>query len=434
MARSQPYTYGQDQTPDGPTDDNMLSVNTQPVRPTQGPAPYQPNDASRQPAPQPQARDAQAGQVAPPRTFSQMQAEGYARPPMPAPTQAPAPSMSGAAGGAQAPSSAATPDAMLAWAHGRGGMENATLDQSSSLWNAVNHTTDPATAASFAGATADPTLQASGAAGVQASNDNYAWGQTHGGFNRGDYNPNDTPERKAQLTAVNAQASAQNPNGDPMIAPPPSVTGAPGGSTAPAPYVAPSGAPPAVNASTPGAGNGGDVLSYLTGGVNGSGAGSAVQQATQRNALDLLNNPSPYGSKDVKDQYNWQAGNIDDQFALQRGSLGDEMAHRGLGNSSINAGRLNDLNIGQRSAKESMGQDLAHQYASSLGQYQQGAINTGNQVGTSAQNNQQSWLQQLMGYGQNAFNNDLATNQQNQTAQQNYQNYILQMLGLGYGS
>ncbi len=175
-----------------------------------------------------------------------------------------------------------------------------------------------------------------------------------------------------------------------------------------------------------------DVLNAITQGAQGQGGGSAVQNATQQKTLDLLNNPSPYNEAAVKDYYNTQAQGIDDQYALQQKALSEEMARRGLGNSTIFGGNLEDLNIGKRTAKEALSNDLAHQFATSEGQYANNAINTGNTVGNTAQQAQQNWISQLMGYGQNAFQNDLATNQQNQNATNNWQNYILQLLGMGY--
>jgi hypothetical protein len=118
---------------------------------------------------------------------------------------------------------------------------------------------------------------------------------------------------------------------------------------------------------------------------------------------------------------------------MKQRALGEDMARRGLGTSTIGAGYLSDLNIGQRSAQQSMAQDLAQNYAQTLGQYQANAINQGNQVGTQGQQNQQNWLSQLMGYGEQGFQNDLATNALNQNATNNYQNYILGLLQYGGG-
>lgn len=176
-----------------------------------------------------------------------------------------------------------------------------------------------------------------------------------------------------------------------------------------------------------------DMLNELIKGAQGQGQGGQVQQATLDALMKLLQNPNPYGSQDVKDQYGWLGGQIDDEYSLRQQQLGEEMARRGLGYSTNYGGRLQDLNIGQRSGKISLAQDLAHQFAQNDSNARMGAIGLGNTVGTQAQNNQQSWLAQLMGYGQQAFNNDLATNAMNQNAAQQWQNYILALLGYGGG-
>ena len=253
----------------------------------------------------------------------------------------------------------------------------------------------------------------------------------------GMYQPNEPQQRQ-----MSAQSSQRQPTSD--SAPPPTFAQMRDAGYARPPMPQ----PPAQNyqtvnsmatdyaAATPPGGpssNSPDILGMLLGNVQGNGAGSQVQQATQRNTLDLLNNPSAYGLDQVKDAYGYLGGQIDDQFAVNRSKLGDEMARRGLGASTINAGRLNDLNIGQRDAKTNLAYDLAHQYASGLDSARQGAISAGNTVGTTAQNNNQSALQQLMNYGQQGFQNDLATNQANQSASDSYRNFILQLLGMGYG-
>jgi len=176
-----------------------------------------------------------------------------------------------------------------------------------------------------------------------------------------------------------------------------------------------------------------DLLTALTGGAQGQGAGSAVQKATQQSILDLLTNPSPYGTQQVKDLFGSLGGEIDDEYALKQSALDEEMARRGLGVSTNKAGRLNDLNIGRRDAKTRLAGQLAQDYARSLGDYRLGAIGAGNTVGTQAQRDNLDWLGALMGYGQQAFTNDLATNAQNMSAENSYRDYILRLLGAGYG-
>lgn len=136
---------------------------------------------------------------------------------------------------------------------------------------------------------------------------------------------------------------------------------------------------------TPPAGSGFDILNYLTGRLNSTGGAE-------------------------KGLYDYLKGNIDDQYALQRQQLGEEMARRGLGASTIYGGRLNDLNIGQRAANAQLGGSLLQ----------------------NEQQNARDWLGQLMGYGQQGFQNDVTTQMMNQQAQNQWQNYILSLLGMGY--
>lgn len=176
-----------------------------------------------------------------------------------------------------------------------------------------------------------------------------------------------------------------------------------------------------------------DVLKSLLTGVSGQGAGSAVADATQKKILDQLQNPNAYNSDAVKSAYDWMGGNIDDQYALQQKDLEEEMARRGLSTSTIGAGRLADLNIGRRSAKASMAQDLGQKMAESQNAATGQAISQGLGGAGSAQQNQQSWLRDLMGYGQQGFQNDMAVNQVNNEQNNQWQQFLMQMLAQGYG-
>ncbi len=69
----------------------------------------------------------------------------------------------------------------------------------------------------------------------------------------------------------------------------------------------------------------------------------------------LLANPqSSYDSAAMQHEYDVGGRGIDDDFALQQTRLGEEMAGRGLSDSSIRGGRTADLNVGQRSAKTAL--------------------------------------------------------------------------------
>jgi hypothetical protein len=232
-----------------------------------------------------------------------------------------------------------------------------------------------------------------------------------------------------QLPQATNPGSPGNPTGTPTTYVPPTGgtggttggTGGAGGTTGPTTFT------PSSNTGTL------DLLKLLTQGAQGQGPGSAVQAATQQKALDLLNNPSPYGEQDVKDLYKYLEGDIQDQYDAQNRNTAEQMARRGLGTSTIYSDNLLKSNLAKRSAQETLGENLAQNYAQTVGNYQTNAVNTGNTVGNAAQNNAQSWLGQLMGYGQNAFTNDLATNLANQSSQNSWQNYVLGLLGLGYG-
>lgn len=176
-----------------------------------------------------------------------------------------------------------------------------------------------------------------------------------------------------------------------------------------------------------------ELLSMLMKGASGQGAGSEVQEATNKALLEQFKNPSAYGLDQVKQAYDWLGGSIDDQYAVEQQKLGEEMAKRGLSISTIFGGRLSDLNIGKRSAKESMAYDLAQKLAETTGQGRSNAIAQGLAGATTAQGNQLDWIKNLMGYGQQGFENDMTSARFNADQDTNYQDFLLKMLGMGYG-
>jgi hypothetical protein len=180
-----------------------------------------------------------------------------------------------------------------------------------------------------------------------------------------------------------------------------------------------------------------EVLKNLLSQLGGGGFSSTLQSDTLKAADDQLNNPSPYNSQAVKDQYDWLAGNIDDDFATKQRQLDEDQARKGLYGSvgkDFHSGRAADLNVGQRTAKTSLARDLANQYATTAGQYGANAITQGQNTTTQANANNLAYLSQLMGFGQNAFNNDLQTAQFGQHQSENEQDYLLRLLEAGYGA
>ena len=185
----------------------------------------------------------------------------------------------------------------------------------------------------------------------------------------------------------------------------------------------------------PGSNDPSNILAQLLKGVAGQGAGGATSDATQAAIQAQLKNPNAYNSDAVKQAYNWEAGNIDDRFSLEQKQLAEDMARRGLSNSTGElgmGGRLSDLNIAKRSARETLAEQLAQKMAESQQSATGQAIGQGLAGANSAQQNAQSWLGQLMGYGQQGFNNDVTTQSINNQQNQSYQDFLLKMLGLGY--
>lgn len=219
--------------------------------------------------------------------------------------------------------------------------------------------------------------------------------------------------------------SAPPASPDAPVAPPAS-----GGPTDAGPAPAPPAAGP--NAPSPSL----DVLSTLMSGVNGEGAGSELAGATNDAALGQLRNPSPYNSDEVKAQYDWLAGDIDDDFSQRERSLDESMARRGLYGSAgkdFHSGRLSDLNVGQRSAKTSLARDLANKYATSFGDYNRNAITQGQNVSGQANNQSLDWLKTLFGYGQQGFDNDMQSAEFNARRDDEYNRLLQMMLQAGYG-
>lgn len=198
-----------------------------------------------------------------------------------------------------------------------------------------------------------------------------------------------------------------------------------------------------------------DTNSILQGLLTGSNAVQGPTAQTQTAINNLLQNPSAYNSAAVQQTYDNLGSQIDDEYALQQQQLTNNMASRGLSDSSIAGGKLSDLNVGERSAKTQLAASLATQQAQDLSGATSNAINlgltgSGQQQTASAQNyaqllqalgfnqnnattntsQQDQILQQILGYGQQGFNNDTTTQQLNQQQQNEEDQLQLQLLGL----
>jgi hypothetical protein len=211
---------------------------------------------------------------------------------------------------------------------------------------------------------------------------------------------------------------------------------------APAPGTPPTAAVPGV---TPG---GVDPIAAIGGNTGVTGLDNAI--------ASLLRNPSAFDNEAVMQLYSRLGGQIDDEFAQRQTGLREEMAGRGLSDSSIMGGRLADLNVARRSAQTELADRLATQRAQDYASALQNAIGLG-QTQRQMQFNeeqgrgtldlsrqrlgldqtQQQYLQQMglldryMNFGQQAFDNDLRTAEFNRLMQNDQDMLLYKLLGLG---
>jgi hypothetical protein len=95
----------------------------------------------------------------------------------------------------------------------------------------------------------------------------------------------------------------------------------------------------------------------------GTGGTSGMGGQLQSMLLQLMANPSSYDSDAMRREYEAGGRGIDDDFAMQQTLLKEEMARRGLSDSSIYGGRMADLNVGRRSAQTELQDRLLQKMA-----------------------------------------------------------------------
>jgi len=324
--------------------------------------PYQQGEQEKKPQPLAQPQGANATQPnAQPQTFASLQRQGYARPAAPQyraqypqyaqPSQAPQQ-------GTQAPAQGQYAQAQL--------MQDPQTSQAQQGWQALPQQQMAYTMGSPAPESVEP---GGGFPGVvnyngfngQAPNYNpldYMVGQMMGGQPQTNFGDaarqtqfqNYTPTGNAQLSDP-AQFGYGGPNGLSQIA----VQGGGGG----------------VSANYSGA----NLQANPTGQFTNQGG--PVADATQQKILDLLQKPSGWDSDLVQNMYNQQGAKIDDQYQAQDTAINEEMAKRGLYDSSIAGGRLKDSNLMKRDAKTNLADSLLQQMGMNYGSDQARAATLG---------------------------------------------------------
>jgi hypothetical protein len=136
-----------------------------------------------------------------------------------------------------------------------------------------------------------------------------------------------------------------------------------------------------------------------------------IDQALVRQLFAGLENPSAYNADVVQQTFGRLAGSIDDDYALARKRTDEEMARRGIYDSTIAGGRLHDLNIGQRSARTELAGQLLTDQARTYGADRATAIAAAMGYGG------QQFEHALAGFGANQAAGQQAFGQQAASAQ-----------------
>lgn len=91
----------------------------------------------------------------------------------------------------------------------------------------------------------------------------------------------------------------------------------------------------------------------------GGGVGGGVNPEIQKYIMGLMQNPSMYTDEQFNKNVEYHGQKIDDDFSLREQQLREDMVRRGLSESSIQGGRLQDLNVGKRTAKADLTMQMA---------------------------------------------------------------------------
>jgi hypothetical protein len=190
------------------------------------------------------------------------------------------------------------------------------------------------------------------------------------------------------------------------------------------------------------------------------------QQGVEKLIGESLARPSAYDSDQAVETFNRLNSQLSEGFGVERQRIAEEMARRGVGDSTIHGGRLGDVAIQQARAQSDLAGQIATQQAQQYqsdrasalqqalgyGGFQDGRQQQalGNLLGYSGMQNdfqqqqfqnqfaqqqnaqgvQQQNLQNLLGYGQQSFQNQMATANMNNQYQQQQMDFLMSLLGM----
>lgn len=139
--------------------------------------------------------------------------------------------------------------------------------------------------------------------------------------------------------------------------------------------------------------------------------GGGVGGATQDMLMQMFRQPSGYGADEVKQWYDRGGQDIDDQYTQDERGMREEMARRGLSDSSVLGGRLADLNVQKRSARQDLADSLGKQFAQDTAAARAAAVSAG--TDWQRREDEAQWRQGQLGLDSRKLDQDSAQFEKN---------------------
>lgn len=224
------------------------------------------------------------------------------------------------------------------------------------------------------------------------------------------------------------------------IARPPSPASQPAPAPAPVPGVTPQMYPrpttqPPVTAPQPSAPQSApqsaqpDIMSVLMQHFTQGRGATPLGNGIYGQIMSSLANPSAYGADEAQKTFDRLNSRLSEGYDVERQKIKEEMARRGLSDSTIYGGRLGDVAIQQGRAQSDLAEQIAEQQALRAQQDRASAIQQALGYQGLLNDQGQQDFQNLFNFGQQSFNNQLASAGLNNQLQQQQVQMLLQLLG-----
>lgn len=178
------------------------------------------------------------------------------------------------------------------------------------------------------------------------------------------------------------------------------------------------------------------IKEALLAGLNGGSYVNPNADAQQKMVSDWLANPSAYDSKLLQDNFKTLGAGLDESYGLDRKAIDDQMARRGLFDSTEAVGRLGDSQIQHDRAKSTLAQNLLTDQAHTLSADRSaasGAANaeatTGANIFNTNENARQGRINQAMNYDDDIYKRSYDDNRAAADDDYRMQQLYMQMMG-----